>query len=421
MKFKRIIDYWRQALDDWNYIFREELRNVVKDQGVLIFFFLVPLGYPLLYTFIYNEEVVREVPVAVVDDCRSALSREYVRHLDASPDVKVISHCSDMAEAKSLVRHREAYGVVRIPRDFSRCIMTGQQAHVSAYADMSGMLYYKSVLTANTNVSLDMNARIKVERAGGSTAEQDKVTEHPIAYEEVSLFNPQNGFATFLIPAVLILIIQQTLLLGVGMAAGTAREKNRFHTLLPIERHHTGLLRIVQGKAFAYLLVYIPISVYVLGVVPRIFSLNQIGDPRDMAFFVVPFLLACIFFAMTVSAFVRNREMCIMLIVFSSVPLLFISGISWPGSAVPPFWQAVSYAFPSTFGIHGFVAMNNMGARLLDVRHDWNLLWVQAVVYFFTTCVVYRAAILRSRQRLVEAWKQKKAAFLSRKATCSES
>lgn len=408
MKFKQIIAYWKQALADWNYIFREELRHIVKDQGVLIFFFLVPIGYPLLYTFIYNEEVVREVPVAVVDDCRSALSREYVRHLDASPDVKVISHCANMAEAKNLVKHRNAYGVVRIPRDFSQRIMSGEQTYVAAYADMSGMLYYKSVLTSNTNVSLAMNARIKVERAGGTTEEQDKVTEHPIAYEEVSLYNPQNGFATFLIPAVLILIIQQTLLLGVGMAAGTAREKNRFHTLLPIERHHTGLLRIVQGKAFAYLLVYIPISVYVLGVVPRLFSLNQIGNPQDMALFVVPFLLACIFFAMTVSAFVRNREMCIMLIVFSSVPLLFISGISWPGSAVPPVWKSISYAFPSSFGIHGFVAINNMGARLIDVRHDWNLLWVQAIIYFFTTCVVYRAAILRSRQRLVEAWKSKK-------------
>lgn len=414
MKLQRVIDYWRQALSDWNYIFREELRTIVKDQGVLIFFFIVPLGYPLLYTFIYNQEVVRDVPVAVVDDCRSALSREYVRHLDASPDVKVISHCANMTEAQSLIRHREAYGAVHIPRDFSRRIMTGQQTYVAAYADMSGMLYYKSVLTANTNVSLAMNADIKVTRAGGSTAEQDRVTEHPIAYEEVSLFNPQNGFATFLIPAVLILILQQTLLLGVGMAAGTAREKNRFHTLMPIERHHTGLLRIVQGKAFAYLLVYIPISVYVLGVVPRLFSLNQIGNPYDMALFVVPFLLASIFFAMTVSAFVRNREMCIMLIVFSSVPLLFISGISWPGSAVPSVWKAISYVFPSSFGIHGFVAINNMGAQLVDVRHDWNILWVQAVIYFFSTCTVYRASIIRSRQRLVDAWIAKKESLLAK-------
>lgn len=397
------MSYWRQALSDWNYIFREELRTIVRDQGVLIFFFIVPLGYPLLYTFIYNEEVVREVPVVVVDDCRSALSREYARNFDASPDVSVISYAANMEEAKQHVKHREAYGIVHIPADFSRRIVNGEQAYVGAYADMSGMLYYKSVLTANTNVSLKLNARIKVEKAGNLTAEQDRVTEHPITYEEVSLYNPQNGFATFLIPAVLILIIQQTLLLGVGMAAGTAREHNRFRNLLPVERHHTGLLRIVQSKALAYLLVYIPISIYVLGVVPRLFSLNQIGDPRDMALFVLPFLLACIFFAMTVSAFVRNREMCIMLIVFTSVPLLFISGISWPGSAVPPVWKAISYVFPSSFGIHGFVAINNMGARLIDVRHDWNILWVQAVIYFFTTCTVYRAAIIRSRQRVVEA------------------
>lgn len=397
------MSYWRQALSDWNYIFREELRTIVRDQGVLIFFFIVPLGYPLLYTFIYNEEVVREVPVVVVDDCRSALSREYARNFDASPDVSVISYAANMEEAKQHVKHREAYGIVHIPADFSRRIVNGEQAYVGAYADMSGMLYYKSVLTANTNVSLKLNARIKVEKAGNLTAEQDRVTEHPITYEEVSLYNPQNGFATFLIPAVLILIIQQTLLLGVGMAAGTAREHNRFRNLLPVERHHTGLLRIVQSKALAYLLVYIPISIYVLGVVPRLFSLNQIGDPRDMALFVLPFLLACIFFAMTVSAFVRNREMCIMLIVFTSVPLLFISGISWPGSAVPPVWKAISYVFPSSFGIHGFVAINNMGARLIDVRHDWNILWVQAVIYFFTTCTIYRAAIIRSRQRVVEA------------------
>lgn len=406
MNFMR---YWRQALSDWNYIFIEELRTIFKDQGVLIFFFLVPLGYPLLYTFIYTGEVVRDVPVAVVDDCRSSQSREYLRHLDATPDVKIISYCANMQEAQQLIKHREAYGAVYIPRDFSRRLNRGEQVSVSAYADMSGMLYYKSVLTANTNVSLAMNAAIKVKRAGGTTTEQDLVAEHPIQYEEVSLYNPQGGFGTFLIPAVLILILQQTLLLGIGLAAGTAREQNRFRNLVPIERHHTGLLRIVWSKSLAYLLVYIPISLYVLGVVPRIFSLAQIGNPWDMVLFVIPFLIACIFFAMTVSAFVRNREMCIVLIVFTSVPLLFISGISWPGSAVPPVWKAISYVFPSTFGIRGFVAINNMGAPLADLRPEWNMLWVQAVIYCFTTCVVYRSSIINSRRKMIAIWSNMKA------------
>lgn len=401
--------YWKQSRRDWNFIFRRELRNIFKDEGVLVFFFLVPLAYPLLYAFIYTNETVREVPVAVVDDCRTAQSREYLRHVDATADVTVATRCKDMETARREIQHRNAYGIIYVPRDFSRKLARGEQATVSIFTDMSGLLYYKAILTANTNVSLAMNARIKVARAGNTTEEQDRVTEHPIAYEETSLYNPQNGFAAFLIPAVLILIIQQTLLLGVGISAGTAREHNRFRDLLPVNRHYTGLLRIVLGKSWAYLLIYLPLSVYVLGVVPRLFRLNQIGNPWDMALFVVPYLLACIFFAMTVSVLVRQRETCIMLIVFTSVPLLFLSGVSWPGSALPHFWKAVSCIFPSTFGINGYLKLNCMGAEPAAVRMEWLALWGQAVFYFFTTCLVYRNSIIASRRRFVARYRALKA------------
>lgn len=390
------MSYWKQAFSDWNHLFCEELRTIFKDKGVLIFFFLVPLAYPLLYSFIYTNEVVREVPIVVVDDNRSSLSREFLRDLDASPDVEIVSYCANMQEAQLHIKHREAYGIVYVPRDFTLRLSRGEQVAVSAYADMSGMLYYKSVLSAATDVSLKMNANIKIRRGGGTTEEEDKLSEHAINYEVVSLYNPQNGFAAFLIPGVLILIIQQTMLLGVGMAAGTLREKNLFHHLLSVKRHPRGLLRIVWSKSFAYLLVYIPVSVYVLGVVPHIFRLNQIGDPWTLALFILPFLIACTFFAMTVSGLVRHRESSIVLIVFSSVPLLFISGISWPGSALPEFWKAFSFVFPSTFGINGFVAINNMGAHLSDVRMEWYFLWLQALVYMMTTCVVYHHSISES-------------------------
>lgn len=401
--------YWKQSRRDWNFIFRHELRNIFRDEGVLVFFFLVPLAYPLLYAFIYTNEVVREVPVVVVDDCSTPQSREYLRHIDATADVAVVARCRDMESARREIAERNAYGIVYVPRDFSRRLARGEQTEVSIFIDMSGMLYYKAVLTANTNVSLAMNARIKVKRAGNTTEAQDRVTEHPIAYEEISLYNPQNGFAAFLIPAVLILIIQQTLLLGVGISAGTAREHNRFRELLPVNRHYTGLLRIVLGKSWAYLLIYLPLSVYVLGVVPRLFSLNQIGNPWDMALFVVPYLLACIFFAMTVSVLVRQRETCIMLIVFSSVPLLFLSGVSWPGSAIAPFWKVVSGFFPSTFGINGYLKLDCMGAEPAAVRKEWIALWGQAVFYFFTTCLVYRNNIIASRRRFIARYRKMKA------------
>ena len=248
--FKNIV---RQGFSSLFHICARELRNVFKDQGVLIFFILVPLAYPLVYAFIYTQEVVRDVPAAVVDNSRSSLSREFIRMVDATPDIKVQSYCADMEEAQNLIEEGRVYGIIYIPEEFARNISQGKQVSVSIFSDMSGLLYYKSLLMATTNVSLDMNKDIKIERMGNTTARQDEIGTAPIEYEDISLFNPQDGFASFLIPAVLILVIQQTLLLGIGLSAGTARETNKFQDLVPLSRKYNGTLRIVLGKSLAYI------------------------------------------------------------------------------------------------------------------------------------------------------------------------
>lgn len=387
-----------QGIYDLFYIWKQEFRTTFRDQGVLIFFVLVPLVYPLLYSFIYTNETIREVPTVVVDNSRSSLSREYLRKVDASPETSIVAYCADMEEAKLMLKDRKAYGIIYIPAHFSDDIVQGKQTQVSIFCDMSGLLYYKALLTANTNVSLAMNAAIKMERAGNTTARQDEITAYPIEYEDVAIFNPTNGFAAFLIPAVLILIIQQTLLLGIGLSAGTAREHNQFKDLVPINRHYNGTLRIVMGKGLSYFMVYSLVAVYILCVVPRLFSLNQIAIPGVLTLFTLPYLTACIFFAMTASIAIRNRETCMLLFVFTSVPLLFLSGISWPGSAMPSFWRYFSYLFPSTFGINGYVRINSMGATLNEVAFEYRALWMQTGIYFLTTCFVYRRQIIQSRK-----------------------
>lgn len=387
-----------QGIYDLFYIWKQEFRTTFRDQGVLIFFVLVPLVYPLIYSFIYTNETIREVPTVVVDNSRSSLSREYLRKVDTSPETSIVAYCADMEEAKLMLKDRKAYGIIYIPAHFSDDIVQGKQTQVSIFCDMSGLLYYKALLTANTNVSLAMNAAIKMERAGNTTARQDEITAYPIEYEDVAIFNPTNGFAAFLIPAVLILIIQQTLLLGIGLSAGTAREHNQFKDLVPINRHYNGTLRIVMGKGLSYFMVYSLVAVYILCVVPRLFSLNQIAIPGVLTLFTLPYLTACIFFAMTASIAIRNRETCMLLFVFTSVPLLFLSGISWPGSAMPSFWRYFSYLFPSTFGINGYVRINSMGATLNEVAFEYRALWMQTGIYFLTTCFVYRRQIIQSRK-----------------------
>ncbi|MDR0939885.1 MAG: ABC transporter permease [Mediterranea sp.] len=387
-----------EGVDGLFHVWKQELRAMARDHGVLIFFILVPLAYPLVYSFIYDNEVVRDVPAVAVDASRTALSREYLRKVDATPDIGIVARLADMETAKQALKERRAYGIIYIPADFADRVARGEQTQVSIYCDMSGLLYYKSMLLANTAVSLDMNREIKIARAGNTTDREDEVSAYPIAYEDVAMFNPATGFAAFLIPAVLILIIQQTLLLGIGLSAGTAREKNPTRHLVPADPRYDGTLRIVLGKGLCYFLIYVPISFYVLSVVPRLFSLNQIGQTGTLTLFVPPYLAACIFFAMTASIAIRNRETCMLLFVFTSLPLLFISGISWPGAAIPPFWHYFSWLFPSTFGINGFVKINNMGATLNEVAMEYRGLWLQAGFYFVTTCIAYRWQVMKARK-----------------------
>lgn len=417
MKEKSFNTIIKQGITGLFHICAQELKNVFKDQGVLIFFILVPLLYPLLYAFIYTNEIVEEVPTAVVDNSNSSISRKYLRMVDATADVHIQSYCTDLEEAKQLIKEGKVYGIIYIPQEFSKDLATGKQTHINLFCDMSGMLYYKALLMATTNASLEVNRQIKILRLGNTTQRQDEISTAPITYEPISLFNPQDGFASFLIPAVLILIIQQTLLLGIGMAAGTAREKNRYANLIPASRHYQGTLRIVLGKSLAYLLIYLVIAAYILCAVPKMFSLVQIAQAGTLLAFILPYLLACIFFAMTCSIFIHHRESCMMIYVFTSIPLLFISGISWPGASIPAFWKVFSWIFPSTFGINGFVRINNMGATLWEVQTEYRALWSQTGIYFITSCLVYRYQIILSYRYAINQLKQlKKKRSLTRKS-----
>lgn len=382
-------------------VWQKECIRVFKDQGVLIFFILVPLLYPLLYAFIYTGEVVHEVPVVAVDQSRSNISRHFLRHADASADLDIIAYASDMEEAKLIMKKQKAYGIILIPEDFSKRVNTGKQATIAAYCDMSGLLYYKAILSVCTDVSLEMNKDIQIKKLGNTTNEQDEISTSPIEYEYIPLYNPQNGFASFLIPAVLMLIIQQTLLLGVGQINGTAREMNTFHLqLLPGTRN--GILRLVLGKTLCYFMVYAVMGTWLILAVPRLFSLPQIPQIWHLMGFMIPYLLACIFFSMTLSILVTSREACMPLFVFGSIPLLFLSGISWPSSAIPEFWKVISWIFPSTFGINGFVRINSMGALLEDVKTEYIALWIQTGIYFCTACLTFYYLIRESRKVSLE-------------------
>ena len=393
MKKERLGSKIREGLTDMCYIWAKEMITTVKDEGVLIFFILVPLLYPLLYSWVYTNQVVRDVPVAIVDMSHSNLSRQFIRYYDATPDVKVAYHCNNLEEAKQLIGKHDVKGILYFPSDFEKKVIRGEQSKISVFCDMSIMLNYKAIYQSAVSISSKINSKIQIANARNFTEREDEITVEPLRFEEVPIFNSTGGYGDALIPGVLILILQQTLVLGIGLGAGTARETNRYRDLVPVSLHYNGIFRIVLGKSLCYFMVYSIMAAYITLVVPKIFGFIQIFDAKELLALMVPFLLASIFFGMIISCTIRYRENVMLIVVFMSVPLLFLSGISWPQSNIPGVWRAIACLFPSTFGIRGFVRLNTMGATLSDIELEYQALWLQVALYFFITCLVYRYQI----------------------------
>ena len=404
MKIEDILTTIKDGCRDAARIWRDELLRIFKDEGVIIFFFVVPLIYPLLYSWIYNNEVVREVPVVVVDNSHSQLSRKFIRMCNASPDVKVVAYVDDMDEGKMLIGRNVARALYYIPSDFQTRIYRMQQATISVYCDMSLVLTYKAAYQTALMVSQEMNSEIQIQLAGKYTKREEQIQAMPLEADGQALFSPAGGYGSFVLPAVLMLIIQQTLVLGIGLSAGTARESNRFQNLVPPDRrYYHGMFRVVYGKAMCYLMIYILMGAWLTIIVPRIFHFPCLAHWQDLLAIMLPYTLACIFFGMTVSCLVRYRENVMLIMVFVSVPLLFLTGVSWPQTEIPGFWQGVSSLFPSTFGVRAYIRLNSMGGTLSDVLTEYRILWCHVVVYFIVACLVYRRQVNLARQHAAEA------------------
>lgn len=373
------------------FVFLNEVRAIFKDRGVMIIVVLAPIIYPLLYCSIYRNETLVNVPIAVVDASHSKYSNELLRHIDASPDVKIAYRFNSLEEAKVAFDKREVKGVVYIPADFNKNINTQQPATIGVYCDMSSFMYYRALMFASNYSVLDMNKKIQLERLNnqGVTGESSTIQAEPIPFESNVLYNEGMGFASFLMPAILILILHQTLFFGISMVAGTSREENQDHQLVSAKFNRGGIFRVLFGKAMSYFLIYLLWVYFILAIVPVLFNLPHIGNLGDIYLLMIPFLLATIFFSMTISVFFPNRETAMIIFLFFSLILLFLCGISWPTSNINGFWRAFAWMFPSTHGIQGYIKINSMGADIHKVSYEYLSLWIQTALYFLTASLTY--------------------------------
>ena len=380
--------------------FIKELKAIFSDSGALLILVGAMFIYPVIYSVGYFNETLTNLPIGIVDLDHSAASRKYAQMIDASSELNVSCKPESLLAAEQLFMVNKINGVVLIPKGFEKEIMAGRTANISVYADASYFLKYKNEILSVTYANAYFSGGISVLRymAEGKSAQQAKVNNDPIPAQTHILYNQASSYGSFIMPGLILIIIQQTLLIGIGVLGGSFSESKSSPFLLLAKNRRKEIIPLLMGKTGAYLFISLFNIAFALIIVYRWFHYPDKANLFEVMMLMLPYLLSVIFLGIGLSTLFKHRESAIVFMVFLSPVALFLSGLSWPDSAMPEWIVSLSKIMPSTTAIPAYLRLRTMGVGISAVKTEIVYLYIQAIIYAFITISIFVLRILNDKK-----------------------
>lgn len=353
------------------------LRNLFADSSARMTMIAGILVYSALYPQPFVGEVLRDVPIAVIDQDNSTESRKLLRHIDANDQVAIMAAVPNMEAARDAFFKRDVYGIVIIPAGFERNLLTGAPAPIAAFGDGSYLLVYSNIMGAVTSVARAMGVEVNLARLTdtGMDEDQARTALAPVTVTNIAVFNPQGGYASYVVPASFVLILQQTLLMGIGLLhAG--------------RRFPTGLG--MWAAPVAYIGLYLGWIAFTQLLLPAFYGIPWVGNIGTLMLIGLPFLSACTALGFALALLIPRREGVVFFLVVMGLPLFFLSGIAWPIESIPEYLHMLSLLVPSSSAISAFVAVNQMGATPKDIADAVQIQIILAFGYTLFAILIHR-------------------------------
>jgi ABC-2 type transport system permease protein len=370
-----------------------EWRRVLADRGVLDLFILAPLIYAVFYPQPYLGQLVRDIPIAVVDQDNTDLSHGLIQALNAHGNLSIALRATTFAEAEDAIQARRAFGIVGIPPDTERNVLKGVSARLPIYGDSTYFILFNRTLQGilESVQATVIDAVTAGARAQGAGVQAATAAKAPVNLVMVPLFNPTASYSAYVVPAAFVLIVHQTLLMGAAMLGGAAYEEGG-----PAGRRARASAAAILGQGLAHWTIYVPAMLLYFVVMPRIYGFSTLGSFWQIVTLSFPFILATSFLGQTLGLVFRHRETAVLLVLATSLPQFFLVGAAWPAEAIPSFLRSAREVLPSVSAIDGFVRINQMGASLFEIRDRWETLWALTLLYFASAAALAYLRPLRS-------------------------
>lgn len=369
--------------------FKSELRAILSDAGALLIILFAMLIYTTIYSVAYGREVARDVTIGIVDEDNTSSSRKLIDGIRSGPNTVVGYMPTSAAEAERLFYTNDIYGVVYIPLGYEQELLAGNQTDVAIILDSSHLLVYRQVLQQAAADILTQGANVEVGRlmSRGMDAASIEAIVEPVAYDGHVMYNAALGYGSFVMPTIMVVIIQQTLIIGIALVAIRRRQQG---AVLKATSTANSIIMIF-AKILVYILLYGVNSIIILAILWPIFGFPYAGNTADVIILMALYITVAAAFGLTLSHLFKRREAPLMLILWSSVPVLLLAGISYPKEAFPEWLYAIGELLPSSSAVRAYVNIGTMGASLWDVSHEIFTLIALALLYITTAVITEKA------------------------------
>ncbi len=339
-----------------------ELRRLTHQPMYFVLMFLLPLLSFAFFAVLFQKGVARDIPIAVLDQDGSTLSRKVTQMIEETPTALVAYGIQSMDEGERLMREGRISAVVQIPAFFEKNILSNSQTHIEAYISGSNItvngLLSKDIQTAVTMFSAGIQIQLLTKQ--GLTERQAMAQLQPVRFDKHVLFNPYINYGYYLSPSfmpmmLLIFIVMVTVFsIGTELKNGTARE---------------WLASADDSMGAALLGKMLPVTVimFLLSLVMFVIIFKVVGVPLNGSFTLILtgtllFILSYQSISVLIVSIMANLRLSLSLGGGYSVLAFTFSGLTFPIMAMYPAMRAVSKLFPFTYYTDLFVDQMLRGA-----------------------------------------------------------
>ncbi len=384
------------TLNNYLNIVKREITRISKDKNIFMMIIIVPVFYSLFYASLYYYKTEKDVQVCVVDMDNSEFSRNFTQRLDANELTKVDAVLSDIAEAKLLLQKMKIHGIIFIPPYSEQDLKLNKAITIKAYLNTTRFLVSNDINKAvnQTAFSFGDDARkILFQKSGLSSKASEEIIE-PLRLEDKPLFNTLETYGDFLIPGLIVLILYQTLMIGMSESMSKEREDN---TIKDLKRISGGKVLItLAGKGTFYIILYSAYSFFLFTVIFRIFSIKFEGDYLALSILTIMLIFSAIFFCILISSFFKRKIISLQVLAFSSYPVFLISGYVFPFQSLPYVIRLIAMTLPTTPYLNAFIRLTQMNAGMADIKSE--LLHLFIIMIISGLFAIFRLKIIYKKQ-----------------------